>query len=218
MCDFNVLEICFIIWKEAADRYNNVEKYVEQLSCLYHVEVLFLLNLNKYDFISFDGDIDSLITEEFFAYTNAKKYNQANILLRDWHKFTVQYYRNRKDIEDIEFYKSRFKHIANKFNDMENYIEAYNEYIYSLYMVLYYKDEECKWKEELTQDFVISLCPDIIVRLDVVHEDIIDEIIELKDYIVKYMPDDLKDNEDIKTIIKIISSNYQNNEIEFKDK
>ena len=83
---------------------------------------------------------------------------------------------------------------------------------------MYYRDEECKWKEELTQDFVISLCPDIIVRLDVVPEDIIDEIIELKDYIVKYMPDDLKDNEDIKTIIQIISSNYQNNEIEFKDK
>ena len=216
--EYNDLENCIKIWKEAADRYNNVEKYVEQLSCLYHVEVLFLLNLNKYDFISFDGDIDSLITEEFFAYTNAKKYNQANILLRDWHKFTVQYYRNRKDIEDIAFYKSRFKHIANKFNDMEHHIEAYNEYIYSLYIVLYYRDEECKWKEELTQDFVISLCPDIIVRLDVVPEDIIDEIIELKDYIVKYMPDDLKDNEDIKTIIQIISSNYQNNEIEFKDK
>ena len=62
------------------------------------------------------------------------------------------------------------------------------------------------------------MCPDIIERLDVVPEDIIDEIIELKDYIVKYMPDDLKDNEDIKTILQIISSNYQNNEIEFKDK
>ena len=85
-------------------------------------------------------------------------------------------------------------------------------------MVLYYKDEECKWKEELTQDFVLSLCQDIIERLDVIPEDIIDEIIELKDDIIKYMPEDLKDNEDIKTIIQIISSNYQNNEIEFKDK
>ena len=216
--EYNDLENCIKIWKEAANSYSNVEKYVEQLSCLYHVEVLFLLNLNKYDFISFDGDVDSLITEEFFAYTNAKKYNQANILLSDWHKFTVQYYKNRKDIEDIGFYKLGFKQIANKFHDMEHYIEAYNEYIYSLYIVLYYKDEECKWKEELTQDFVISLCQDIIERLDVVPEDIIDETIELKDYIVKYMPDDLEDNEDIKTIIQIISSNYQNNEIEFKDK
>lgn len=216
--EYNDLENCIKIWKEAADRYNNVEKYVEQLSCLYHVEELFLLNLNKYDFISFDGDVDSLITDEFFAYTNAKNYNKANILLRDWHKFTVQYYRNRKDIDDIEFYKLGFNHIANKFNDMEHHIEAYNEYIYSLYMALYYRDEECKWKEEITQDFVISLCPGIIERLDLVPEDIIDEIIELKDYIVKYMPDDLKDNEDIKTIIQIISSNYQNNEIEFKDK
>ena len=216
--EYNDLENCIKIWKEAADRYNNVEKYVEQLSCLYHVEELFLLNLNKYDFISFDGDVDSLITDEFFAYTNAKNYNKANILLRDWHKFTVQYYRNRKDIDDIEFYKLGFNHIANKFNDMEHHIEAYNEYIYSLYMALYYRDEECKWKEEITQDFVISLCPGIIERLDLVPENIIDEIIELKDYIVKYMPDDLKDNEDIKTIIQIISSNYQNNEIEFKDK
>ena len=43
-------------------------------------------------------------------------------------------------------------------------------------------------------------------------------ILELKDDIIKYIPEDLKDNEDIKTIIQIISSNYQNNEIEFKDK
>ena len=59
---------------------------------------------------------------------------------------------------------------------------------------------------------------DIIKGLDLISEDIVDKIIELKDDIIKYMPDDLKDNEYIKTIIQIISSNYQNNEIEFKDK
>ena len=85
-------------------------------------------------------------------------------------------------------------------------------------MLLYYKDEKCKWEEELTTNFVISLYKDIIKGLDLISEDIVDKIIELKDDIIKYMPDDLKDNEYIKTIIQIISSNYQNNEIEFKDK
>ncbi|EJZ69590.1 protein kinase domain-containing protein [Lachnoanaerobaculum sp. OBRC5-5] len=209
------LNNCIKIWEEAADRYNNVGKDVEQLRCLYHLELIFFMNLNKYDFIRFYGDIDFLITKEFYTYKNMSNYNQASSLLRDWHKFTVQYYRYRKD---IEFYELGFKDIANNFNGIEHYVEAYNEYIYSLYMLLYYKDEKCKWEEELTTNFVISLYKDIIKGLDLISEDIVDKIIELKDDIIKYMPDDLKDNEYIKTIIQIISSNYQNNEIEFKDK
>lgn len=209
------------IWKNAAWQYSYIDNYIMEVDCLkYALEILEPI-LNQYEFSKFDGNYCHIMNSLIRAYIDLGDFENAMFAVKELYDRTIEFYggiENSDDILDHMWKISKVKDIADYYVEMSQNVYAVKIYLVAIYVGL---------KKTFDLDMLVigdcaefetdNLCEMINNLLDKeIDMEIIDELIDLKDELIKYK-DNYSGNMFIyESIILKISSRYQHQEIEFK--
>lgn len=217
-CEKSDLKNYIELWEDAASNYSLIDKYSDEVCCLQQAEKLIMENLDKFDYCKFDRNLWYILRDMVTAYNNLKDYQSLYSLLKRMHRMAIQYYCNLKGNFELRDYTNKLDDLIREYGYIKDNKKAVFEIDYTLHFVIHYSKGICRWEEELEGDELLhQLCEEIIENLEELPTELFDIVIDLRDKMVEYMPESLKEDQLIQDIISIISDKYQYNEIEFKN-
>lgn len=205
-------------WKDAAQDYEYVDDYENELKCLQRAYDCLIELLDKYDYSKFDTSLWYVMEKMVSAYVHQNDFFNAERLLIKQYDLTIDYIINHREADNRWDFVWKLKSIANNLSEIGNHRLTQIVILVALYIVSTDRIDLTVISEQdlymINEDVLCSNCMFNLEKYEVQN---IDDLIDLKDMLIK-----IKDvfgslNDSGEHIIKMITDLYQDREVEFKE-
>lgn len=205
------------IWNDAADNYRYIDDYQNELNCLNQSYTLLITILNQYNYSNFFRELWFVMQNQIRANINKQDFVTAEKVLSELYKYNIDYIIKEKDVDNRWDFIWRLKELAEKFDELDMKKQALYSYVIALYTTVADTiDETLIGYYPLDKSGMILACRKVDKLLDSVSIDAVDQVIDIRNELIKYTDFCENDWQIIDPIVKKIAELYQNQEIEFK--
>lgn len=205
-------------WNDAAQDYDYIDDYENEVICLQYAYNLLIEILDQYDYSRFDRSLWYVMENMVRAYINQKDFLDAAKILFKEYDLTMEYIISNRDIDNRQDFSWKLKSIARNLREIDNQSLAEKVILVALYILTTGEiDPSIISEKDLHVVDEETLCNKCIFNLDKCPGEYIDDILDLKDELVK-----IKDalgslHEAVEHITNMITDLYQKQEVEFKE-
>ncbi len=207
------------IWQDAANQYQLISDYGQEILCLQKAIRILEPILNQYPFSETDGSFWYLNQELIRAYINSHAFLEAYEEIRNLYGHTVDYFLDKENDASIWDWSWKMKDFADCLVEIGKTAAALKVCVIAVYLELERNpDRELVLDMTPADNVLAQICRIILGYLeDEADHQAVDALVEFKDKMEKLM-DGGSRMEVYGAVVEKISDKCQNREVEFKSK